>query len=66
MLMQVNITNTPIYVYCDDNVTVPVFVSCTVNRYGYFRSDYKQAQDVVHRFIKIYDSLGLVLKCVSE
>lgn len=38
----------------------------TVNRYGYFRSDYKQAQDVVYRFIKIYDSLGIVMKCVSE
>lgn len=43
-----------------------LFLSVTVQKHGYFRSDYKQSDDVVHRFMRIYDSLGKALNCESE
>lgn len=43
-----------------------IFCIFVVNKYGYFRSDYKQAEEVVHRYMKIYDSLGIVLNCESK
>lgn len=36
------------------------------NKNGYFRSDYKQAENVIYRFKRIYDALGKVLDCLSR
>lgn len=38
----------------------------SVKKVGYFPSDCKQAEDVICRFMNIYDSLGTVLKCESR
>lgn len=47
-------------------ITIGISLSFTVNKYGYFRTDYQQADDVIHRFMRIYDSLGTVLECESQ
>lgn len=38
----------------------------SANKFGYFRSDYKQTEDVIYRFKRIYDSLATVLDCLSR
>lgn len=48
------------------SINFDLFFSVTANKHGYFRSDYKQPDDIVHRFMRIYDSLGKALNCESE
>lgn len=50
--------DTRLYIFC--------FGHPAANTYGYFRADGSQSEDIVNRFIRIYDSLGMVLKCESK
>lgn len=37
-----------------------------MNKYGYPSADNEQTEDIIRRFMDIYDSLGTVLDCESK
>lgn len=49
-----------------DITSFSFFLVFSANKNGYFRSDFKQAENVIYRFKRIYDALGKVLDCLSR
>lgn len=43
-----------------------ILIISTVNKYGYAPANNEQTEDIIRRFMDIYDSLGTVLNCESK